>query len=282
MSFDARLDYDRDTLIERIQEMEARIEDLSEELATSNHLATLGTLVGMVAHEFNNLLTPVMSYAQLALKSPEDRELVQKALTRALESTEQVARVASAILGFIRDDRQLDTADVNRVLDEALLCMAGKPEKSGITIDRHIPQGMRVAMRPVSLQQVMLNLLLNALDAMKDERGTISIECELTENGRVTLTVADTGRGMTRQEAERIFQVFVSRDSGPYAGIGGPPSAWGCRSSRSRRGHGLGLAICRRLITEAGGHISLKSKPGSGTTFTINLGIAAEHGLRSA
>ncbi len=261
MGFDARLDYDRDLLLNRISDMETQIRALSQELESAHRLATLGTLLGIVAHEFNNLLTPVSSYAQLALANPEDRELVNKALTRAVEGTDQVTRIAGAILGFVREDQQLGSADINHVVDETLLCLGRDPRKQGIIIERDIPTHVRVSMRPICLQQVLLNLFLNSIEAMRPHGGYLRISTRTDgPSGEVVISVSDTGRGIAPDLIGRLFEPRFSEARGPAERAGG---------------HGLGLVICRKLVSEAGGEIAVQSEVGRGTTFTLRLAKAA-------
>lgn len=263
MSYDAKLSNDRDVLLGRIHEMESQIQRLEADLDRTSRLATLGILAGMIAHEFNNLLTPVMSYSQLALTSPDDRELVTKALTRTVDGAQQLSGIASAILGFLRDDVQMADADVNRVLDLTMDCMARDPQKAGVRLIRRIPEGLRAGIRPICLQQVLLNLFLNAIEAMRGSGGELRITSNIERDGAIRMEIADTGCGMSREAVERAFTVLPS---GP-ARSEEDASAGGS----ARRGHGLGLAICKRLIDEAGGQISLQSTPGQGTTFSILL-----------
>lgn len=272
MSYDAKLSNDRDVLLGRIREMEGQISRLEADLDRTSRLATLGILAGMIAHEFNNLLTPVMSYSQLAIASPDDRELVAKALNRTVDGAQQLSRIASAILGFLRDDDQMAEADVNRVIDLTLECMAKDPQKAGISVVRRIPDGVRAGIRPICLQQVLLNLFLNAIEAMRGSGGELRVTGAVEPGGFVRLTVSDTGCGMTREMIEQAFRPLAGRtkDSGPSI----PPEAAG--RPGARRGHGLGLAICKRLIEEAGGSIQIDSQVGEGTTFSIRVPAARQ------
>ena len=302
MTTDARIAHDRELLLRRLAEMEAEIGHLGEELSHANRLATMGILAGMIVHEFNNVLTPVLSYAHLALHAPEDRELVTKALTRIIGGTEQVARVASAILGFIRSDDQMGTTDVNHVLDEAIACLGRKPERHRIRIVREVPPGLRLAISPVCLQQVLLNLFINAIQAMTPAGGgEIRILTDIQGPGtrnigapQVVLVVADNGPGMPPEFARRAFDLFTSLkrpESSVLPSIATPTGhcdadlSPGDRTSsnspapqESHGGHGLGLAICRRLIEESGGEIWLETEVGRGTRFHIALSAAEPDG----
>jgi len=292
MAFDAKLSNDREVLLGRIREMESQIGRLESDLDRTSRLATLGILAGMIAHEFNNLLTPVMSYSQLAIASPDDRELVAKALTRTVEGAQQLSRIASAILGFLRDDDQLADADVNRVIDLTLECMAKDPQKAGVSVIRRVPEGLRAGIRPICLQQVLLNLFLNAIEAMRGSGGELRITSAIEPGGQVRLIVSDTGCGMSREMLEQAFRPLAGRSGAestdhaarkPTPGETPPNSSAGSGAmggtgggARPRRGHGLGLAICKRLVEEAGGSIQVDSQPGEGTTFRVRVPSAQQ------
>ena len=92
-------------VLEQIDALQERIADLTARLDHAERLATLGTIAGLIAHEFNNILTPVMSYAQLALANDDDADLVKKALQKAAEGSDQASQIAAAILGFVRTER---------------------------------------------------------------------------------------------------------------------------------------------------------------------------------
>jgi signal transduction histidine kinase len=227
-------------------------------------LATLGTLAGAIAHEVNNLLTPVMSYAQMALASPEDAELCAKALQKAVEGAERASAAASSILGFIRGD-EVNAVHVGHALRDALGCLARDPSKDGITLEVRVPEDAWAAIAPVRLQQVLLNLLLNARKAIVPRPGLIEVTAECstwnTPTGTpcdgVEIVVRDTGCGMDAGLVERAFEPFVR---------GGERGGQGAGS-----GTGLGLPICRRIIEDSGGTIALESAPGLGTTVRIRL-----------
>lgn len=246
----------------KVDELQHRVRELEVELERAHRLATLGTIAGSIAHEFNNILTPVMSYAQLALQSRGDHELVTRALQRAVDGTEKVAEIASAMLGFVRDDTECIVTDLALIAREAASCMGRDPAKDGIDLVIDIPKAIKVCIRPVALHQVILNIVLNAVEAIRPSCGKVVIQATIepsadqnNDQKRVRITIADTGRGMAADQLQRIFSPFVTLRS--------PTS--------TRRGTGLGLAICRRLIEEAGGTIEVASQPGIGTTFTIVL-----------
>lgn len=262
--------YDEERLLRRIDELIERSNHLEKELARSHRLALLGTLVGTIAHEFNNLLTPVMSYAQLALHDLDDKDLVVKALEKSLNTTDKAANIASALLGFSREGTGEASCPVQAALDEALVCMARTPEKDGIRFETDIQEGICAAIQPISLQQVLLNLLLNASKAVRPRHGLIRVSAACStwnieaperkkQGACVVLRVEDTGRGIPEDSVGKVFEPF-------YTGFDLTDPNAGC---------GLGLTICKRLIEDAGGTISVASTEGEGTTFTILLDLDA-------
>lgn len=290
-----------DALLESIEDLERRLADLGAELDRSHRLATIGTLSGIIAHEFNNLMTPVLGYASSALREPGDADLTRKALERAIDGADKASRIASALLSFLSREEgaaasDTEYADVADVVGEALLCLARDPARDGIELAIDIEPGCRARIDPVSLQQVVLNLLLNAKQAMAPRGGRLeirastwtaadadSIPCSTWSAGTpaprppgasadthsrvVRLDVQDTGSGIAPDRLDRVFDAFTSFASDPPDHAQREPAT----SSRGPGGTGLGLTICRRLIQDAGGSITLRSQLGSGTCFTIML-----------
>jgi len=258
-------------IVEReLDELRQRADRLEREVERCQRLATLGTLAASVAHEFNNLLTPIVSYAQMALHTPSDHELVNKALRKAIEGSEKASGIASSMLGFIREEDD-GCVHVGHALRDALGCMARDLAKDGIQLTTEIGPECWVRMRPVALEQVLLNLLLNARDAMLPSGGSLSVRAECStwnpphspraagartaDSTRVIrIELSDSGCGMPREVAEHAFEPFV-RD----------------RRRSSSSSTGLGLALCKRLVEETGGSIELETTEGRGTSFRISL-----------
>ncbi len=248
---------DLDRVLAALDAAEKRLMAVEQELAHAERLAALGTLTSAVAHEFNNLLTPVMSYAQLALQSPDDHELARKALQHACSSAERASRVASSMLGFATDPDAPAAAFLDQIIDETLEMMLTDVSKDAITLEREIEGACWLHISPIALQQVLMNLLLNARQAIRPEPGTIRITAERStwNNAQAyRIRVQDSGCGMSPKVAERIFEAFRT----------GP-------SRNGRKGTGLGLAISKQLIEQRGGSIEVESELGVGTCFTIML-----------
>ena len=231
-----------------------------------HRLATLGTLAASIAHEINNILTPVLGYAQLAKSEPGDVDLQAKALDRAIAGVEAASAIAEAMLGFARPSQPDKPARISDVLEAALTCLARKPEKDGLRLHTDVDSSLMVRMRPVSLQQVFINLLLNAFTALSGKRGDVYVSALPIDSTTTQITIADTGPGIPTEIECTLFEPFVTTD----------------RSDAPRRGSGLGLAVCRQLVQAAGGMITVQTKLGQGTTFTLRLPTAESQTLASS
>jgi len=281
---------DAEQLLAELESVEARLDRLQAGLRQSHRLATLGTLAAIVAHEFNNILTPVISYAQLALASADgpspDLPLIRKALQRALDGSQKAAHISSTILGFARDaDAGPRSANVAAAVDDVFTCLARDPAKDGIALRLDIPADLRVAIRPVALQQVLLNLVLNARAALKSARRStgrsLAITARPADDDRILITVADTGPGIPADLLPRIFDPFVTHSPAPAPAPGSKaPGKGGAENgddaSGGRKGTGLGLAVCRDLVQQAAGAIDVETCEGHGTTFRIELPAVSE------
>ena len=247
-------------LLLHFEQLEAQFQQVREGLTRSHRLATLGTIASVIAHEYNNILTPVISYAQLALAQPDDHELSRKAVEKALAGAERAAKISASLLGLAREADEEHAAPVRQIIDEAINCIARDPKKDGIDLVIDVPD-VKVEMPPLNLQQVLLNLVLNAKKVMRRKGGRLTITGR-ADGSLLHLDVADTGPGIPDAIRNRLFEPFVTHrtDAGEH--------------SPERKGTGLGLCICRDLIRNAGGTIDVDSVPGQGATFHLVIPLA--------
>lgn len=236
------------------------------ELEHTHRLATLGLMAAGVAHEINNILTPVLAYAQLAQASPADKALQAKAIEKTIRGVENATKIAQAMLGFAGAEHASETTLVADAVSAALDCMGRDPAKDRIRLITHVPAGASVRIRPLAMQQVLLNILLNACSAMRKRGGDLRISILDRSDGSVALSISDTGPGIPEDVIGRLFQPFATATAHQSSSARKTAKTFGKHS-----GSGLGLSICRRLIEDSGGTISIHTKPDEGTTVTIVL-----------
>ncbi len=246
-------------VLARLQQAEAELESLRRELDHTHQLATLGTLTAGIAHEINNILTPVMAYAQLARSNPGDRALGTKALDRAVAGVESASRIIEAVLGFARNDDEGEHALVTEVIASSLACLSRDPVRDGIRLIIEVDADAAVRIRPLALQQVLLNLILNAISVLHGTQGELRISAAELPDGTTRIRVRDTGPGIPNEIITTLFDAFVTTRKD------GKPSLSG------HGGSGLGLAVCRRLIENSGGSIILEDTPEGGASFAITI-----------
>lgn len=282
-------------LIAAIDQMQQRIIELEQSLERQERLATLGTIAGLIAHEFNNILTPVLSYAQMAQAAPEDRELSKKAHIKAAEGAERAGQIAAAILGLVRRDHApvsrgtVPRCEVGEALSKALACLARPLEKDMIQFRAELdPSAAAVAARGVAVEHVLLNLVINARGAMLPRGGELRV-CStrnlprlgdaavvswsggsdrewpivVSERENVVVEVSDSGRGMSAERMSRLFDLASVNPSTTSTYSSNIPQ------TGERRGHGLGMLVCKRLVEDAGGVMAVESEVGRGTRVWV-------------
>lgn len=243
--------------LHRITELVKRKnQELTQELEHLEQLSVLGKAWAMVAHEINNLLTPLTSFAQLALTDTDDTKLVKKALEKALRLGTQAAEILQQvpILAGQQQTKKVPYS-ILQMTKDVFTAMARDFKKDGIKLHIDIPEDLQAPIDPVGMRQVLMNLILNAREAMVPGGGRLSITAQEVSGG-VEIRISDTGCGMTEEQAEQIFEPFFTTKDGKKG---------------QRKGNGVGLAFCRRVIENHGGTIQVRSGPDEGTVFTFGL-----------
>jgi len=221
-------------------------------------LANIGTAAFMIAHEINNLLTPVSSYAALALSNPDDRALSAKALQKAVGNCDRTAKIMESMLALANGEKQ-ERAETRLagLIDEIFICLGRDFSKDGITVQIQVPKQLTIWAVPVQIQHVLMNLILNAREAMLASGGVLTIKA-VDAPDTICIEVRDTGCGIEPGDLDDVFKSFFTTKTTADS----PPQRQGC---------GLGLAFCRQVVDAHNGLISVESKPKVGTTFTITL-----------
>jgi signal transduction histidine kinase len=256
---------------QEIARLKQTIRSLRLQLHHAQRLASVGTMAAMVVHEFNNLLTPIVNYAQLAQKNPV---MVEKALTSAIRNGFRATKICGAILGMTkRGDEIRQLFALKEMIDETLLMMARDPRRDDIDFICTVPDDLTVSAQRVELQQVILNLMINARAAVLAKPAPRKIEISGGVEGEVIyIRVVDNGVGISSQNLDKIFDVFFTTKNKNKNKNEIDPTAGG-------GGSGLGLAICRDILQSMGGNIGAESIEGTGTIFTIRLPRSASNDL---
>ncbi|MEQ1832761.1 MAG: ATP-binding protein [Candidatus Eisenbacteria bacterium] len=229
--------------------------ELEQQLLQAQKMESVGRLAGGVAHDFNNLLTVVLGAAEHAAAQANPGSDLARSIDNISHAASRAAALTSQLLAFARKQviapRILDLNDMLHETAGMLHRVIG--ERIELVIERS-PEPAHVRMDAGQMQQILVNLALNARDAMP-QGGTLTLSTRShagTPTGTVELHVRDTGVGMSSDTLEHLFEPFFTTKE-----IG--------------KGTGLGLATCYGIVTQAGGHIHVASQPGSGTSFRIEL-----------
>ncbi len=249
----------RQSLHQRLATQRQLSDQLQSQLGHMQALANIGMISAMIAHEMNNILTPLGNYAYLAMKHPEDSELTRKALEKTTTNSRRAAKILDSIMAMANGrPRKMDWRPVKAMVDEIFLCLARDFSKDRIKVVVDVDDELTVFAEDICLQQVLMNLILNAREAMAPKGGTLTIGAR-QDTDSVRIEIADTGCGIQRCDLAKIFQPFFSTKTES--------------AQAARHGAGLGLAFCKRVVEAHNGAISVDSKPGCGTTFRITLPV---------
>ncbi len=248
--------------------VEQALRESQAQLRQSQKLEAIGTLAGGIAHDFNNLITVITGYTQLALMRADPSTPEAADLRQVVEASDRAATLTHQLLAFSRKQvlqpTVLDLAEVARGIAPMLRRIIG--EHIELRLDESAPLA-RVRADRGQLEQVLLNLAVNARDAMS-EGGVLTIATHNVPDGvsssraasrAVSLAVTDTGAGMSDEIRERIFEPFFT-------------------TKEPGKGTGLGLSTVYGIVNQSGGRIAVDSAPGRGTIFTIVLPAAETMG----
>lgn len=244
---------------------------LEERLQQSEKMEAIGTLAGGVAHDFNNILTAIFGYAELAKADAKDYENLQKDLDEVLHGAERAKELVKQILTFSRSgDRELKPLKMQLIIAEALkLLRSSLPTTIAIKADINQDCPTVIADQ-TQLHQVVMNVCTNAYHAMREKGGELGISLQSIElthedivnkiplppGSYIKLSISDTGTGMTSDVLDRIFEPYYT-------------------SKAKGEGTGLGLAVVHGIVSSYHGDINVYSEPGKGTTFNIYIPTAA-------
>ena len=235
---------------------------MEERFLRSERMAATGQLAFNIAHEINNPMAGIVNYVHLLLEGLEESEGPETAgsadqkelLKKILALSNRCQTIIAGLLDFAREDQQgMRRVNVNEVAREALALLEGQAVVGGLTLQPDLaPDLPRVMADPARLEQVLMNLIVNAAEAMEGA-GRLGVATRhRPEEGLVEISIADTGKGIPPEDKGRLFEPFFS-------------------TKPRGQGIGLGLAISHGIIKQHRGSIAVESSPGQGSTFTVRL-----------
>ncbi|MFH1742453.1 MAG: response regulator [bacterium] len=244
---------ERERLIQELQQAKHYLED---EVVRRSGLATIGSLAAGVAHEFNNLIGAMIGYAELAVRSGDER-LKEQTIQVVLKSCARAKQITGNLLVYARRQRaKPQMCRLSELLDNALALLERDFRKRNIKVVREVTEAHSTMCDPGQIAQVFFGVLDNAKEAMP-EGGNISVRM-MEANHECAISIADEGVGIPPDVLDRIFEPFAAR---------------GCVAGKERIG--LGLSVAAMILDDHKGRIEIDSEVGRGTTVTIHLPIVS-------
>jgi two-component system, LuxR family, sensor kinase FixL len=240
------------------QQTEARLQELQAELVHVSRLTAMGEMASALAHELNQPLSAIANYMKgsrrlLEDSSDERATILREAMDKAAEQALRAGQVIRRLRDFVaRGESERRVEDVKKLVEEAsALALVGAKDKGVRVRFEFDPQADAVLADKVQIQQVLLNLMRNAIEAMEDtERRELVVSATAVADNIVEIAVADTGTGIAPEISAQLFQPFITT---------------------KRQGMGVGLSISRTIVEAHGGSITARPNPGGGTVFGFTL-----------
>lgn len=243
-----------------IEQLREEIAALKQRLGQTQRMTALGELVSTTTHEFNNVLMTIINYAKMGMRH-DDKATRDKAFDKINRAGMRASKITNAVLGMARNrSEHFENTDLPKLIDESMVLLEREMQKYRISVEIAIePNLPEVSAIGNQIQQVLMNLLINARQAMSDG-GQLVIKLQQNQQEKtVELSVRDYGPGIPQDKLRRIFEPYYTTKSGPDA--------------TGKGGTGVGLATCKNIIEAHGGKIRVESSVGKGTCFTLMLPI---------
>ena len=240
----------------RAEEERERLRQLEADLAHINRVSMMGELAASLAHEIKQPIGAAVTNAEACLRLldrdqpdlPEAREAVAEMVSDARRAAAIIDRVRSL---YRKGSSQLEMVAVNEVIGEMVVILRNEANRYSVVMHTNLAEGLPTVMADrVQLQQVLMNLMLNGIEAMRERSGELSIKSQLVEVGQLLISVTDTGVGLPSENVDKIFDAFFTTKP---------------------QGTGLGLAITRSIVEAHGGRIWATANSGRGSTFFFTL-----------
>lgn len=240
-----------------IASFQQQVEALKQHLVQAQKLTALGELVSTTTHEFNNVLMTIINYAKLGMRHPDNASR-EKSFEKILVAANRAAKITNTVLGLARNrSAGQEPTNLTQLVEDTMVLLEREMNKYRVVVEKRFQPIPEAFVNGNQIQQVLLNLLINARQAMP---GGGRVQLRLShdvENDMIDLVIRDYGCGIAPEVLPRIFDAFFTTKSGPDAS--------------GKGGTGLGLSLCRDIIEAHRGRIRVDSTPGKGTAFTLKL-----------
>ena len=246
----------------RAEEERERLRQLQTDLAHINRVNMMGELAAALAHEIKQPIAALITSANALLRwlahDPPDLERARATASRIEQDGNRAADVINSLQSFFKRGTPVkrQSVDLREIIGEMTVLLRAEADRHSITIDVELDTDTpKTLANRVQLQQVLLNLMLNAIEAMKDTGGELTIRSRTNQDGWLIVSVSDTGIGIFPESIERIFEPF---------------------HTTKPQGTGMGLTITRSIVESYGGRVWAKANPGAGATFSFTLPVETE------
>ncbi len=249
-----------DELQQELEQLRQQNADLQQQILHSQKMVAVGQLASSITHEFNNILTTVINYGKMGLRH-KDVATREKAFNRILSAGQRAVKITNGMLAYARakGDRR-EEIDLALAVNDVLILVEKDLQMHRVRLQTDILGNPVCEVNVSHLQQVVMNLIVNARQAM-DDGGRLFLTVRLSEDGTMgEISLRDTGPGIPADKLPKIFEAFYTTKDADEHGQGGT---------------GLGLAFCRDVIEAHHGRMRVESIVGQGTTFTLRLPVAA-------
>lgn len=251
---------------QQIAQLKAQLADMQQQLMQAQKMSSVGALASSITHEFNNILTTTINYAKMGLRH-KDTATREKAFNKILTAGQRASKITTGMLSYARSgSNRMEPADLVQLVQDVLVLVEKDLQMHRVQLQTDFADHPQAAVNASQVQQVLLNLIVNARQAM-GTGGQLFITVRSNEaDGMGEIAVRDTGAGIPADKLQNIFKPFFSTKQADEGGQGGT---------------GLGLSLCRDIIEAHKGRIRVESTVGRGTTFTLRFPLVQQAALVS-
>lgn len=229
--------------------------DLLRQLAYNEKMAELGKISAGVVHELNAPLSVIISAAQMIMREEGVPEIVQEMISRISSEAQRLSHLTKGLLNFSSHDETISEVDLNLTVDFILNFLNFEAARRAVIVLKQFDYTLpTIHLDGNLLKQILLNIIMNALQAMEENGGSLLVETSAASSDRVCFTIADNGPGIPAETIDRIFDRYFT-------------------TKKPGEGTGLGLFVTKSLVENMGGEITVTSRIGGGTAFTVTLPV---------